>query len=406
MSRTAGPATLKRSVGLATLTFYGLGNILGAGIYVLIGTLTAQAGMLTPFAFLVAAVVALFSVLTYAELSSRFPFSAGEAVYVQQGLHIRLLSRLVGLMVASAGMFASAALIRGLYGYISIFVDLPFALVIVLFIAAIGLLAIWGISQSTFVAAAITLLQMFGLLLVIWAGSDSLLSLPTRLDELAPSTELAPWSAIMAAAFLAFFTYLGFEDMVNIAEEVKNPTRNMPLAILLALGISTGLYLLVALVSVLSVEPARLALSEAPLALVYEQATGRPAALLSLIGTIAVINGALIPMIMASRVLYGMAKQGLLWQRLALVNSRTRTPVYSTLLVTGIVLVSSLWLPVERLAAGTSFLILGAFILVNSSLIAIKLREKTRGTKQGYPIAVPMLGLLCSVALLSSKFTL
>ena len=210
----------------------------------------------------------------------------------------------------------------------------------------------------------------------------------------------------MAAAFLAFFTYLGFEDMVNIAEEVKNPTRNMPLAILLALAISTGLYLLVALVSVLSVEPARLALSEAPLALVYEQATGRPAALLSLIGTIAVINGALIPMIMASRVLYGMAKQGLLWPRLALVNPRTRTPVYSTLLVTGIVLGGALWLPVERLAAGTSLLILGAFILVNSSLIAIKLREKTRGTKQGYPIAVPMLGLLCSVALLSSKFTL
>lgn len=402
MKPVAEPTTLKRTVGLATLTFYGLGNILGAGIYVLIGSMAAHAGMFTPISFLVASLVALFSVLTYAELSSRFPFSAGEAVYVQEGLRITFLSRLVGMMVAAAGMLAAAAIIRGVNGYIQVFVDLPFSLIIVVLVISIGLLAIWGISESTNTAAALTLLETFGLLLVVWAAGKSLDSLPARIDELIPSMQLEIWGAILPAAFLAFFAFLGFEDMVNIAEEVKNPTRNMPLAILLALVISTTLYILVALVSVLSVEPARLAASNAPLALVYEQATGRTPAVLSLIGSLAAINGALIPMIMASRVLYGMARKGLLWGGFATVNARTRTPIGATIAVCLTILSLSLWLPVRQLASGTSYLILAAFILVNSSLIVIKLRERQQALAQrkGYPLWVPIFGLLCSIGLL------
>jgi amino acid transporter len=399
MPSPADNASLKRSVGLATLTFYGLGNILGAGIYVLIGAMAGHAGMATPLAFIVAAVVAAFSVLTYSELAARFPLSAGEAVYVQEGLHITALSRLVGLLVATAGMVSAATVTRGFYGYLTVFVDLPATPVIILLVAAIGLLAMWGISQSTATAAFLTLVEMGGLLLVIWAGSDTLATLPQRLPELVPELRLEAWQALLPAAFLAFFAFIGFEDMVNIAEEVKNPSRNMPLAILAALLIASVFYLVVSLVAVLAVPPAELAASEAPLAMVYERSTGATATVLSLVGMLAVINGALIQMIMASRIFYGMARQRLLWAPLAAVHPRTRTPVAATALVIGIVLALALWLPLQQLAAGTSFLILAVFALVNASLIAIKLREEVPPGRPCYPLWIPAAGLLSSIGL-------
>jgi len=399
MPATAGNARLKRSVGLVTLTFYGLGNILGAGIYVLIGSMAAHAGMATPVAFIVAAVVAAFSVLTYSELASRFPLSAGEAVYVQEGLQSTALSRMVGLLVALAGMVSAATVTRGFYGYLGVFVDLPMAWVIVVLVATIGLLAIWGISQSTAAAAFLTLLEIGGLLLVIWAGREALTDLPQRLPELIPDAGLSAWQAILPAAFLAFFAFIGFEDMVNIAEEVKNPSRNLPLAILAALLIASVFYLMVSLVAVLAVPPTELAASEAPLALVFERSTGSQAGLLSLVGMLAVINGALIQMIMASRIFYGMARRGMLWPRLASVNPRTRTPVAATLLVIGIVLALALWFPLQGLAAATSFLILAVFALVNASLIAIKRRDRVATNRPCYPMWVPVAGLLSSIGL-------
>ncbi|MCB1759930.1 MAG: amino acid permease [Gammaproteobacteria bacterium] len=403
MTVEAGPATLKRSVGLVTLTFYGLGNIMGAGIYVLLGPMAEHAGMFTPIAFLGAAIVAMFSMLTYAELTARFPVSAGEAVYVQEGLRIAPLSLLVGLLVTASGIVASAAIIRGVYGYIQLFLDLHYALIVIGLVLTLGLLAIWGIAESAGAAALLTGVEIFGLLLVIWGGGDTLAASPARLGELLPDLQPHTWAAILPATFLAFFAFLGFEDMVKLAEEVKRPTRNLPLAILLALGVSTTLYLLVALVSVLTLEPAQLAASKAPLAEVFRRATGYQGSLLSLIGTLAVFNGALVPMITASRVLYGMAAKGMLWRRLAFIHPRTRTPIISTALVIGMVLVLALWLPVENLAAGTSYLILCVFTLINASLIAIKRREGGDRAGGHYPLWVPIAGLATSVGLLLAQ---
>ncbi len=403
VSRQADTVKLKRAIGLPALTLYGLGNILGAGIYVLIGPVASQAGLLTPLAFLLACLVAAFSALTYAEMSSRFPLSAGEAVYVDEGLRIRQLSILVGLMVALVGLVSSATIIRGCFGYLQVFVELPFPLVIIFLVAGIGVMAIWGISQSVVTAALMTLVEIAGLLLVIWVGRDALFALPSQIGLLVPQIDSQLWLGIVPAAFLAFFAFLGFEDIVNIAEEVKQPSRNLPLAILLALLISSLFYFLVSVVAVLNVNPSSLGKSEAPLAMVFEQATGNKAFVLSLIGVIAVINGALVQTVMASRVFYGMANRGLLWKRLAQVNQHTRTPVLATLLVISIILVLALWVPLEQLAASTSFLMLAVFSLVNASLIIIKRNEVRETGSNRYPMWVPVIGLFSSLVLALSQ---
>ena len=218
-------------------------------------------------------------------------------------------------------------------------------LVMISLVAGIGVMAIWGISQSVMTAALMTLVEIAGLLLIIWVGRNALFELPSQIAQVIPQVDSQLWLGVVPAAFLAFFAFLGFEDIVNIAEEVNQPSRNLPLAILLALLISTLFYFLVSVVAVLNVEPSSLGNSEAPLVMVFEQATGNKAFILSLIGVIAVINGALVQTIMASRIFYGMARRGLLWKKLGQVNAQTRTPVIATLLVNSIILVLELWIP-------------------------------------------------------------
>jgi amino acid transporter len=391
---------LKRSIGLPLLLFYGLGNILGAGIYVLIGKVAGEAGMYLPFAFFVASVVAAFSALTYSELSARYPLSAGEAVYIDEGFHITALSRLTGLLIAFAGMVSAATIARGFYGYFSVFIELPEPLVVAGIILALGLLCIWGISQSVTAAAMLTLIEIFGLLLVIWAGSDTLATVPASIDTLLPPFQAAPMTGIILGAFLAFFAFIGFEDMVNIAEEVKNPQRTLPTAILLALLIATLIYASVALVAVLSVDQDTLSSSKAPLADVLSATSDINPKLISLISMIAVINGALIQMIMASRLFYGMARKGWLWQPLSNVNARTRTPVTATLVVIAIILGLALWFPLETLARSTSFLVLTVFALANASLLSVKRSQPQPPGILNNPVWVPVTGLITCIGLL------
>ncbi len=390
---------LKRSLGLPLLLFYGLGNILGAGIYVLIGEVAAEAALYMPVAFLTASVVAGFSAFSYAELSARFPFSAGEAVYIQEGFHHTALSRLTGLLIAVAGMVSAATIARGFYGYFHDFIVLPEPLVVAGIILLLGLLAIWGISQSVTAAALLTLVEIAGLLLVIWAGRDVLGSLPAHLDSLLPPPAASAWTGILFGAFLAFYAFIGFEDMVNVAEEVKNPSFTMPAAILLALLIATVLYSLVSLVAVLALNQDALAQSTAPLADVLAATSTINPDIVSVIAMLAIVNGALIQIIMASRIFYGMASRGWIWAGLATVHYRTRTPVRATWLVILIVLGLALLFPLGALARGTSLLVLVVFALVNAALIAVKRTQPAAPGILNIPVWVPVIGLLTSVGL-------
>ena len=389
---------LKRAFSLPLLTFYGLGTILGAGIYVLIGEVVANAGMLAPLSFLLASILAGFSAFSYAELGARFPFSAGEAVYVQQAFGRRGLARLVGLLIVSIGVVSTATLVNGFVGYIHVFIDIePWLAILLLLLALVGV-AMWGITESAWVAALSTVVEMGGLVLVFAVAAPSLQELPMHWKEMMPSWDIAVWVGVVAGAFVAFYAFIGFEDIVNVAEEVQQPSRNLPLAVLICLGVATLLYLAIAIVTVLQVPVAELSGSDAPLALVYERATGHPPVFIGLISLAAVINGALIQIIMASRVLYGMASQGWLPGIFASVHHITRTPLVATVLIGVVTLVMALWLPLVTLAEITSLITLTVFSLVNLSLWRVKRREPRPAGIIVFPSWLPLAGFLCSVS--------
>lgn len=391
---------LRRDVGLGLFVLYGLGNIIGAGIYVLVGKVAGEAGWQAPFAFLLAAAIALFSGLSYGELAARYPLSAGEAVYLDRAFGRRVLSMGVGLLIALAGMVSAATLARGFVGYFNEFFTVPAWLVVLTVPVLLTAIAVRGIAESARVAAALTLLEAGGLLWVIAVASPQLPNLGTlSMPDVVPLSGLA-WQGVIAGAFLAFFAFIGFEDMVNIAEEVKEPQRTIPRGIVLAFVFSTVLYVLVTLVALATVSPAELSASDAPLADVYELATGQAPVLISLIGLVAVINGALIQIIMASRIFYGMSCNGWLPGFLGTVSERTHTPVVATLVAGSIVLLLALFLPLVSLAKITSGLVLSVFTLINVSLVRIKLRDPAPAGVNTRPLAVPVVGAVASATVL------
>jgi basic amino acid/polyamine antiporter, APA family len=398
----AGDATpLRRALSLPLLTLYGLGTIIGAGIYVLIGKVAGIAGLYAPVAFLIAAIAAFVTALTYAELAARYPKSAGEPLYVSRGLGMRRLSVGVGLMIVASGLVSSATIANGFVGYLHVFVDVPRWLAIVALVSVLGVIAMWGIAESVFVATLTTLAEISGLLVVIVVCGERYGELPQRLPELMPPADAAVWHAIVLGAFLSFYAFIGFEDMVNVAEEAKNPVRDMPRAILLAATVASVLYILVSVAAVLSVPAHELAASEAPLALLYERATGKPGTFIGLIGLFAVVNGALIQIIMAARVLYGMSREGWIPAMFGVVWRYTQTPVIATAIVTVAVLLLALWVPLVSLAKATSYVILLVFVLVNAALLRLKLRRVAApaGIWQ-CPLWAPASGAALSVLLL------
>lgn len=387
---------LRRTLSLPLTMFYGLGNILGAGIYVLIGQVVAHAGGLAPLSFLLASLLACMTAFSYAELSARFPLSAGEAVYVQEGLGLPALSALVGLLIVLAGVVSAATILRGFTGYLQVFLPVQVAPSIVLLVLLLGGLAAWGIAESVRVAALITVVEIAGLLLVLYVAAPAVLAADPVWPDFTPLTVSGAWHGIFLGGFLAFYAFIGFEDMVNVAEEVRRPERNLPRAILLALLVATLLYFLVALAAVIAVPADRLAASDAPLAWLYQYLTGREPVVITLISMFAVINGALIQIIMSSRVCYGMARRHWLPAVFGRVNAATRTPLLATLIVSLLVLLMALWLPIGTLAKSTSYFLLLVFSLVNLSLWRLKRRSAAPQGIIDIPLWIPAAGCVSS----------
>ncbi len=394
---------LKRTIGFVLLTLYGLGTILGAGIYVLIGEVARQAGPAAPTAFLLSAVIAAFSALSYAEISGRLPKSAGEAAYVDAAFRLPSIATLTGWAVIAAGLVSSATLVRGFIGYLSVFVELPPEVVIVALVGALGLLAAWGIAESMWVAGVITVIEATALLAVCLIARDSLDALPAQWPALLPSGNVTAWAGVLSGSFIAFYAFIGFEDMVNVAEEVVEPERTLPRAIVAALILSTSLYVLVAIVASLALPTDVLASAQAPMAAIVES-RGISPAYISLVGLFAVINGALIQLIMASRVLYGLGAQGLAWRGFARIHPNRRTPVIATVVSAATILAFSLTLSLGHLAQFTSFIALSVFAVVNLALIGLK-RRAPRGPVYTVPRFVPVVGALLCVGMLVFQLT-
>lgn len=394
------PIELKRSLSLPLLSFYGIGTILGAGIYVLVGKVAGYAGMYALASFLVASLLAGFSAFSYAELSTRFPNSAGEAVYIQQGFQRRHLSTLTGLLIVLLGTVSTATLVHGFIGYLKVFIDWPDTVVIITVIVLMIAIAVWGIAESVWIASLMTVAEIAGLLLILWVARDGFGQLPLRGSELVPGLDSGVWVGILLGAFVAFYAFIGFEDIVNVAEEVNEPQRNLPRAIIIALVVTTTFYILITMVSILMSTPQQLAGSDAPLAMLYQHVTGRPPTAITLISLASVLNGALIQIIMASRVLYGMSRQGWLPAQLGRVHRVTRTPLIATLAMGGLITLFALVLPLLSLARLTSFITLTIFSLINLALWRIKRRDGNAGANFVVPLWIPAGGFCCSVGFL------
>lgn len=401
---TSPTAGLKRSLTLPLLTLYGLGNILGAGIYVLVGKVAGEAGANTVLAFLIAMAIAGLTAFSYMELSSRFPQSASVSVYLHKAFKLQWLSVGIGVLLVLGGVASAAALAQGFAGYLDSIIAVPVLAAAVGLIIVMGLLASRGIAESAVFAAVITVIEVAGLLLIVVRGAPLLnASDITGGFVLDPAVGLG---GVMIGAFLAFYAFIGFEDMVNVVEEVHQPRRTMPLAILLALVSATILYLLVVVISIGTTSPDRLAGSTAPLNLVLADLNLRqpgfdvPPAVISYIGLMATVNGVLVQIVMGSRILYGLAKQGWLPARLASVDPRRQTPRFATITVVAAMCVGTVMLSLVSLASITSFLVLTVFILVNLSLIVIKRRTHAEPRAFSVPIIVPLLACICCFGLI------
>ena len=400
---TKTEAELKRSLSLPLVILYGLGVTVGAGIYVLIGATVGQAGMYAPLAFVLAAVVMAFSAGSMAELSSRLPVSAGEAAYVKAGFQRSWLALLTGLLVITSGLVSAATVSIGSAGYIQEILSIPETLIITLVVITMGAVAIWGIRESVTFAAIFTFIEVGALLAIVfvalWKQPELIYETPKIFPELGDFSALA---AISSAGLLAFFAFIGFEDIVNLAEEAKQPRKTIPLAILVTLIGATAIYVSVATIAVLTVPLDELSASQAPVGLLFERVIDTSPLLITLVAIVATLNGVIIQMIMVSRVLYGLGKQGSIPSFFAKIHPYTQTPVIATLCVIVVILLLALVFPIGLLAEMTSSVALCIFILINLALCRIKLRgdPAPEGAVQ-VGLWVPILG-----ALLSSGFLL
>ena len=411
-------AALRRTLGPVQITLYGLGSMLGAGIYALIGQAAGVMGNAVWIAFLAAMCAAVLTGLTYASLGSRYPKAGGAAYVTQRAFGRPMLSYVVGLVVMMSGLTSMAAgsqaiaenVLRlfGTTGNGTYAVPL-LAIGLVLLLA--GLL-IKGIRESMAVNIVCTVIEAAGLLFIIAAGmrfwgSVDLLQFPAR-PATAPHGEATTvFLLILNGAVLTLFSFIGFEDILNVSEEVKNPRRDIPIGLLAAMGMATVLYLAVSITAVSVIPAADLAAAgSTPLVEVAKKAapwfTGIETVYV-VITVFSIANTALLNYLMGSRLLYGMSRQGLLPAALGRVNARTRTPVFAIATLFVIVAVLILSGRVKSLAEATSLLLLSVFTVMNVGLIILKRRPAEARGGFDVPAIVPVLGAVVCLGLIVGR---
>jgi APA family basic amino acid/polyamine antiporter len=393
---------LVRSLTLTHAVLYGLGVTIGAGIYVLVGIAAGRSGMHAPLAFIGAAVVMAFSAASFAELGTRMPVSASEAAYVQAAFRRDWLSLCVGLLVVATATVSAATISAGSAGYLAVFLPVAAPWMISGVVLAMGIVACLATAQSVTFAGIMTVVEVGGLVMIIVSGLGRGADVVTRLPEIWPSAgDLAAWIGIAGTALIAVFAFIGFEHLVNVAEELKEPNRTLPRALFLTLGLTAFIYALVVWIAVIAVPPLELARSSAPLALVFEQLTGMPLVTMSAIAIVATLNGVIVHMIMIARVIYGLADQGNLPKFLTELNSVIHTPLLATAIGVCGILLLALAVPLEGLASLTARLTLVVFAIVNLALIRIKRRNEVPPLGAFIcPRWVPFAGLASNVLLL------
>lgn len=399
---------LHRHIGLVALTLYGIGDILGAGVYGLIGKAAGQMGNAVWLAFLASMIAAGLTGLSYASLGSRYPKAGGASYITHRAYQRGWLAYGVGLAILASGLTSMATATRVFSGYFQglIHEALPLSTIMVVFATLLLAIVIWGIRESMWANAVCTFIELGGLAIIIifgmkFIGSVNYLDATTITN---PTGEISA-SLILTGAVLTFYSFVGFEDILNVAEEVKNPKTTLPLGLILAVVISSIIYMGISLIAVSVVPAAELANSKEPLVdVVRKAAPWFPTSLYSIIAMFAVSNTALLNFIMGSRLMYGMAHQGLLPQALSKVHSTRKTPHFAALVIFIILLILSFSGDISSLAKATSVLLLVCFMLVNLALVILKQRKTEPKGAFEISIIIPILGaIVCGCLILFAQ---
>jgi amino acid transporter len=390
---------LKKTLGVTGLTFYGVGMIVGAGVYSVVGAAAGLAGRGMWLSFLVGAGVAFLTALSYAELATMYPRAGAEYVYVRAALpRLRLLPFLVGIVLTAAAAGTAATVSIAFAGYLAAWVPVPPLVVAVALVLLLTAVNVVGLQVSSGVNVVFTLLEVVGLVAFVALGA-------TQPDFGQGLGEIEAGGLLSAAALL-FFAYLGFEDVVNLAEEARAPARDVPRAILVSVATTTVLYVGVALAAVALAEPAALASSRAPLTDAAAEASPGVARALGIVALFATANTALIALVAGSRLAYGMVKNGDLPAFLGRVRRQGGAP-WAAAIVLGAIAASLVPLGgVAAVASLSSFAALLAFVLVNASLVLLRFREPDRRRPFRVPGAVGRLPVLPVLGLASAGLLL
>ena len=391
---------LNRTVGLLGAVTYGIGIILGAGIYVLIGPAAGLAGNSVWVSFIIGALISSLTGLSYAELSTMFPKAAAEYIYVKRAFKSELLAFLTGWLIIFTGIVSMSTVALGFAGYFKAIFSLPIVFIASILIVLLSFLNFMGIEKSSKVNILFTAIEIGGLLLVIILGMSKI----GTVDYFeAPSI-----SGVFAAAALMFFAYLGFEDIVNIAEETTEPQKNLPRALILSIAVTAIFYVLVGMAVVNLANWETLSTSSSPLSFAVSTVLGLSGfSVMSYIALFATANTVLITSIVGSRMIYGMAKDEALPRILSKVHYKTKTPWTA---IIGLMMFSILFVfigDLELVANITSLGVFLTFALVNLSLIWLRYKKPglTRPFKVPLNIGrfpvIPFLGLLSCLLMIT-----
>ncbi|MEU8382871.1 APC family permease [Streptosporangium sp. NPDC048865] len=398
-----GQHSLKRVIGRKVLLLFVVGDILGAGIYALVGKVSGHVGGALWVPFLVAFVLAALTATAYAELVGKYPQAAGAALYANKAFNIPFVTFIVAFAVLMSGITSASAAARAFGGdYLAEFVTLPVVVGAFIFLGLVALVNFAGISESVKVNVVLTIIEAFGLLVVIAIGIFALLSGdgdPSRALEFHPAN--GAFLGVLGGTALAFYALLGFEDSVNLAEESKDPQRDFPRALFGGLAIAAIIYLAVAFTATMLVDTRTLTNSSGPLLEVVKVAgLAFPPKLFALIALLAVGNTALINMLMASRLVYGMAREGIVPRVFAAVHPTRSTPWVAIVFTVGVAAVLVATGDVGGLADTTVLLLLCVFALVNVAVLILR-RDPVDHDHFRAPSWMPALGaVVCLVLVL------
>lgn len=396
---------LKRAIGTPLLFAFIVGDTLGAGIYTLVGSMAADVGGVIWLPLLIALVIALLTAGTYAELITKYPHAGGAARYVDRAFRIPYLSFIVGFLMMASGITTAAALANAFAGdYLAALIDVPPAPAAVVFIILLTLINLRGVRESLSANLIASIIEVTGLVIVIVIAAivfGNGTGDPSRLLEFAP--DVPPLQGAFAASIVAFFSFLGFEAAANMAEEVRDPSKSYPRALFGAIGTAAVIYLLIAVGAVIVLPAEELAESTGPLLdVVAGSGVAVPPWLFGLIALVAIANGALLFMVMASRVGYGLAEAGLLPRAFGRVLPNRRTPWVSILVVAGATICLTFLGDVATLAETTVLLLLLVFLSANVSVLVLK-KDRVEHTHFSVPRIVPILAIIASLVLLSQQ---